>query len=635
MKFPPPCFSTSLQLMRGCLPLAMTLLLLAILTIAQTTAQPVTNESIQAPAISELIQQLGDPRYAERRFAERALQRLGLAAFDELLVASDHSDPEIAATSQRLLSEATKDWHRESDPDRIRLELIRYAKRSEDLRILTIELMNRLPDDQAVEALCRIARYETSEQVSKAAAAALFQNAKEPESPISPSHFEAIRRGLNELQEQSGPTDRHAIVWLNQFTSGNADSLYWLDLAENELRLIEQGSADTNQQIIERLLWLALSHAVTSADEQLVIEITKRLIDLKDSDVIEVLLSLSKRLANAQQLDTLQKILDIYQPKLQGRRGLYLRARVALTEGDVEQAAELASQALAIPAGGDTSWLVAGKNEEYRQKALLLGERILIAEELDKEGRGNKTYREWACRELEAVSDQLDPVSVSVVYARWKLAELRHDSEAYTLAAETLVGLVELISSSKDQRRHYSKLSQQAAWLPLPDQTTLIGQHWLYEALAKQQQGDVEQAASALEKSYNSEPTNADVLIAMYRLEDQSLEYMTRVRERILAACRRLEVEIAQDPTSPTPYNHWAWLVSNTEGDYAKAVRYSERSLALSPDNPGYLDTLGRCLFSAGRIDEAIESQQRAVEQMPSMQIMQRQLDLFYEAQNR
>ncbi len=229
----------------------------------------------------------------------------------------------------------------------------------------------------------------------------------------------------------------------------------------------------------------------------------------------------------------------------------------------------------------------------------------------------------------------MDPLSVSVVYARWKLGELRHDSEEYTLAAESLADLAELVSSGSEQRRHYGKLAQQASWLPLPDQEMMISQRWLYEALAIQSKGDFDQAEAHLEKSCDAEPTNADVLIAMYRLKGRSLEYMTNVRNRILASCRRIELEIAQDPTSPTPYNHWAWLVSNTEGDFSKAVRYSQRSLELSPDNPGYLDTLGRCLFSAGRIDEAIDVQQRAVEQMPSMQIMQRQLDMFYVASGR
>ena len=81
---------------------------------------------------------------------------------------------------------------------------------------------------------------------------------------------------------------------------------------------------------------------------------------------------------------------------------------------------------------------------------------------------------------------------------------------------------------------------------------------------------------------------------------------------------------------SPTGlYNQWAWLVSNTEGDYDKAVRYSLRSLEFNPDQASCLDTLGRCYFSAGRIEEAVEVQRRAVELQPWMKIMRRQLDEF------
>jgi tetratricopeptide (TPR) repeat protein len=75
--------------------------------------------------------------------------------------------------------------------------------------------------------------------------------------------------------------------------------------------------------------------------------------------------------------------------------------------------------------------------------------------------------------------------------------------------------------------------------------------------------------------------------------------------------------------------NHWAWLVSNTEGDFRKAVKFSLRSLQLSPGSPSYLDTLGRCYYSAGDLENAIRYQREAVKKHPHMQVMQRQLVLF------
>ena len=85
----------------------------------------------------------------------------------------------------------------------------------------------------------------------------------------------------------------------------------------------------------------------------------------------------------------------------------------------------------------------------------------------------------------------------------------------------------------------------------------------------------------------------------------------------------------------PTPYNQWAWLVSNTEGDSRRRFAYSHRSLELIPADAGesagasFLDTLGRCYYAAGDYENAVKYQRQAVEKVDYMQVMQRQLALF------
>jgi Flp pilus assembly protein TadD len=86
---------------------------------------------------------------------------------------------------------------------------------------------------------------------------------------------------------------------------------------------------------------------------------------------------------------------------------------------------------------------------------------------------------------------------------------------------------------------------------------------------------------------------------------------------------------IEQYPDEPSLHNQWAWLVANTEGDYAKAVEHSKRSLELAPDEPSYLDTLGRCYYAAGDLENAVKTQRRAVELAPHYQVMRRQLAQF------
>ncbi|OYV85899.1 MAG: hypothetical protein B7Z73_12680, partial [Planctomycetia bacterium 21-64-5] len=89
----------------------------------------------------------------------------------------------------------------------------------------------------------------------------------------------------------------------------------------------------------------------------------------------------------------------------------------------------------------------------------------------------------------------------------------------------------------------------------------------------------------------------------------------------------------------PTPYNQFAWLVANTEGDYQEALRYSEKSLELVRANPrlsgseaSLLDTLGRCHYAVGDYENAVKAQSRAVELDPESGLMSKQLGIFREA---
>jgi tetratricopeptide (TPR) repeat protein len=141
-----------------------------------------------------------------------------------------------------------------------------------------------------------------------------------------------------------------------------------------------------------------------------------------------------------------------------------------------------------------------------------------------------------------------------------------------------------------------------------------------------------------LELAIKFDPGDADVLIAMYRSPQADEEWRNNVRQRILDLCRQFQHEIDENPTGPSAYNQWAWLVSNTEGDFQKAIRYSQRSLELIPPGAGdgirgsFLDTLGRCYFAAGDLENALKYQRAALKKVDYMQVMHRQLSQFEKA---
>ena len=77
-------------------------------------------------------------------------------------------------------------------------------------------------------------------------------------------------------------------------------------------------------------------------------------------------------------------------------------------------------------------------------------------------------------------------------------------------------------------------------------------------------------------------------------------------------------------------------MVSNTEGDFQRALRYSHRSLELNLGGDsvagGYLDTLGQCYYAVGDFENAVKCERQAIEKVDYVQVMHRQLDVFEKA---
>ena len=95
------------------------------------------------------------------------------------------------------------------------------------------------------------------------------------------------------------------------------------------------------------------------------------------------------------------------------------------------------------------------------------------------------------------------------------------------------------------------------------------------------------------------------MLIACYRLPNQSPEFHAKILDWIRKSAEESREMIAADPDNPSPYNQLAWLVGNTEGDFDEALRFSLKSLELKPDEGGFYDTLARVYFAKGDVENA------------------------------
>lgn len=149
-----------------------------------------------------------------------------------------------------------------------------------------------------------------------------------------------------------------------------------------------------------------------------------------------------------------------------------------------------------------------------------------------------------------------------------------------------------------------------------------------------------------MQKAIDSDPTDADVLIAMHRLPgaDDAWKKMTAEKIGAVAADFKAEVEQFKQMVEMSTNdqqreqmreqlalacNQFAWLVGNTVGNYEEAVKLSHLSLEMQPNYAGYLDTLGRCYYTKGDLENAVKYQSEAVKFSPYSGQIRRQLALF------
>jgi Flp pilus assembly protein TadD len=557
-------------------------------------------------AVDALIEQLGSEQFALRRRAEEELTRLGPVAYDKLKLAEQSDDLEIAERASYIIQCMRVDWLRPQDPPEVRRALSRFGDLSRDEKQHRIQLLAELPKGQGLPALCRIAQIEPIPGVARRAALAVL-NAKLP-AEGAPALLEACRQ---ELKSVDRPTTTWIELWLREQSDRRATLADWNAAIDAEQQLLAAKSLDTDMPTVNALM----QRRLTLCDElKLVDETTAALlaiVDLQDAD--EDRRRYDASLARAivwvvdrQRWDVLQQLYQARRGEIHGDRSLLYRYAAALARaGNVDEAEKLAERAFAMKAGDPI-------------------ERAAIADAISKLGAVD-----WALREYEAAVEAMPLLSYESLFTRREISTWLQDRQDYKGASDILSEFYRQLQA-KENRAAKRALLQQLDGMEYLN--AIEGRQLLYQANYHHSREEYDLERETLEQAYKKYSDDPDVLIAMYRLPDAAAEYKQQTRDRIAKMSESYARQIEESPEDPSKYNQWAWLVSNTEGDFALAVQHSLRSLELSPDEPSYLDTLGRCYFSAGDVDSAIQTQRKAVELAPQYQIMRRQLAEFEKA---
>ncbi len=610
--------------------------------------EPSTPKSSESDPTKQLIAQLGSDDFTKRRDAEAELIQLGPAAFDALQNAQTDPDLEIATQAQYLLHRVAIDWARTSDPDSVRDIMTNYARVGGRERRELIGQLAALEEGAGLAALSRIAHFELSNSIAKYAALAVLNGRNE--------HQESAEKIAKTISQEIGDSPRDSVRWLRLYAMqlknmGQVDSR-WISLIDEEITQLTK-EPRTSDKLVLGLIQFHIELSKDLSDTEALFTALKTKIDY---------LSKQSNSSESNAVLAMSRILDKGYGEIWGTSLTHYAGSInndALLRYALNNKQVPVNSSLAL----SVSWIIEQhqwavlERIENHYAATIKDDRLLLyllamaqaarGESAEAAKRAERAYKHvsddgnerngladviadlgyhnWAEREWRYVIESSPLTSSQSMVARRSLANWRlHDRGDDKAAAEILAEVCDAVDGNVDLKKEVLADNERSYYLKV-----LRTQREYFTACHLETQQDFVAQRRHLDSACRLDPEDPDVLIAMFRLQDADDDYRKRVEGRILRAITAVEQRIESEPQEPTWYNHYAWLVSNTQGDFEKAVRYSLKSLELSPDTPSYLDTLGRCYFAAGDLENAMKYQRKAVELHPQVQVMRRQLEMF------
>jgi len=575
-------------------------------------------DAAQQERIAKLIEELGDKDYFVREQAQNELERLGFEAFDALTAATNNDDLEIAARTKYLLRLMRVEWTAKNDPPEVKEKLKDYELQPDDARLARMHALALMPEGKGITALCRLVRFEKSEVLSKIAVIELLQSPYCAEPPKG-ARAETIRK----LFEKSSRTSSlWMLAWL-RLAEGVEGMSQWNKIIESEFSLWQHSPGETSREIVSGLIRYQVAWMKKQGQTQEALTAMRRLVDLENGD-LETLSELLDWLVEQKAWKLVDELTARFTPRFDSEPSLlYTLAEAQKEQDNADKAEEIAQRAFRINVGGDEMKLV---------------HRYLMAQRLSQRG-----LFFWAKREYEYVIAQGGANNITAIDAQLSLAEMFHDQGEDLPAANVLEGMLKKADSKTDiviAGRIASTLQRLYLFRKQPIDPKIIessisnarARMYFFSACHWERNGEQAKRRECLEKALALEPGDVDVLIACYRLPDQTPEYKQKIIGLIRQTAEDIRVEIAAQADNASLYNQLAWLIGNTEGDFNEALKCSQKSLELSPDNGGLYDTLARVSYAKGDYENALKYQQKAAELEPHSGLIARQLELFKKA---
>ena len=127
------------------------------------------------------------------------------------------------------------------------------------------------------------------------------------------------------------------------------------------------------------------------------------------------------------------------------------------------------------------------------------------------------------------------------------------------------------------------------------------------------QAGHPDRARELLDRALNKYPNETDLLFARVLLFDSLGDKAESEQD--------LKQIIRMQPEDSRALNHLGYMLADQTDRYQEALELIERAIAISPDDPAIIDSLGWAQFKLGRYEEALTNLRRAYAVFPDAEV--------------
>ena len=583
------------------------------------TSSSTEDDSISQQKVAELIAQLGDTNYVTRESATQQLRVIANHAIDQLLdAANQNNDLETSLRAQWILE--TVSLIAPDDPPEVAELLKNFSSRSLSQQVSALSRLIRLEENAGVKPLARLIRTNRSASTSYLAALILLQEWR----PVDPYWPHLVAHVPDELAMSKRP----AALMINRLITFSA-------IADNpESKLDAKKDAFRNfetavEQFLDLMPFKSQTFGVNTTTREIRnlareivvrcharaaiqagfpdrgVAVAKELFDLIGRDTDKNQLATADILFWAAYSGLANLVNDLpesLQATIENQAiTLYAAASCNQSNGNNVLADEMARRAFAL--GSDKT-----------------NEQMLAAVRLDHWG-----LLDWADREYRRVVSAPNLSTQQIIPFSIQWAELLNDFDRCEAASIVLRDVLTGSHGTVENIRVMDSLGY--------SKEALAARQKFFLSRAEKEKNDLKSEREDLDKALVEYPEEIDTLIAYYHFPGISLTDKGQIVGLIKGALKKLQQRIDREPDAPNPYNEYAWLVANTEGDLLRATRYSKRSLELEFDSASFLDTLAHCHAAAGNAKEAIRCQVVALRKDPGSNTIKKNLQKFLSMQ--